>query len=600
MHNTYLMAPNVAHMKPSKRFSLTGCMEAMMPFNTLNSRNKQLRPTPSCTRLTTYYFTVIIIAFYITTCHIFEWRCRTPLFADNQQRKPPTHNLLQVANAESARLAKTNRINLRLLNVSNSHTQSGDGGCPPEQPALIGILTVPSLETTARRNHLRSLYARINAGLPKESQIDFKWVMGKSTNEFAALQLQMEQDMYPEDTIVTSRKEGRDEGKILDWIREARNLTFVPHPTRSGQWCQKYSYIGKADDDAVIHLERLVDLIDSLPVGSTNYVGRQSFPGTRGRHMTGMLYMLTPDLIEWMSHSPIAATKLFGIEDVVISDWMWHSGINITWIDVQDSFHNLPHSTYFQKRISNESVVVHMCKNTEEFFGCVENLYEPQLTIIGPDHELLEIEAMGDRILNQFGVNITTEDGEEVKQRMTTRLVNQATLSEKEYDTIILESIMTPIFSKERLAEVSDTEKRDVIDKIRESAQNKWLGPNEVELLVLRHVMEKRLERLGYPGIMKGTQETVKQVMKFLTFDYEQQALDSMLLREILKDWVLRTHLKVDENLVDGVIKRLLLSLAANEEAGDARLTNDEDIYSSVKDALNTLYSDPKKYNKVV
>ncbi|KAJ3242334.1 hypothetical protein HDU81_005087 [Chytriomyces hyalinus] len=264
-----------------------------------------------------------------------------------------------------------------LENTTLSHLELdvSSAGCPPMKQALIGILSVPKFANTARRNYLRQIYSTLNSKLPHDQQIDFVFVFGRGLNPESQTQLRLEQTIFPQDTIITQRKEGRDDGMIFDWFQAARKLAFSPHPTRVGEWCQKYRYFGKSDDDALVHVERLSRLLASFPQGQANFVGRHALKDhLHMTHMTGMLYLVTADILEWMFHSPIPKENLKGMEDVQVGKWLVLGAIEASWIDVGTKFHNLPEAQYFQKPVTNETAVVHWCKSETQFFKCVNQL----------------------------------------------------------------------------------------------------------------------------------------------------------------------------------------------------------------------------------
>ncbi|KAJ3265997.1 hypothetical protein HDU77_003088 [Chytriomyces hyalinus] len=248
-------------------------------------------------------------------------------------------------------------------------------GCPPMKTALIGILSIPKLANTARRNYLRQIYSNLNSKLPHDQQIDFIYVFGRALNPESETQLLLEKSMFPHDIIITHRKEGRDDGMIFDWFQEARKMAFSPHPTRHGEWCQMYRYFGKSDDDAVVHIERLSRLLATFPQGQPNFVGKHALKDHLDMtHMTGMMYLLTADILEWIFHSPIPRENLKGMEDVQVGKWLVLGAIEASWIDVGTKFHNLPEADYFQKPVTNETAVVHWCKSETQFFKCVNGL----------------------------------------------------------------------------------------------------------------------------------------------------------------------------------------------------------------------------------
>ncbi|KAJ3030440.1 UNVERIFIED_CONTAM: hypothetical protein HDU68_008992 [Siphonaria sp. JEL0065] len=218
------------------------------------------------------------------------------------------------------------------------------------------------------------------------SQIDVKFFFGTSNKTEVQHQLQSEKAAYPNDTIITTRPEGRDEGKILDFFQYARSILYTAHPIIPEKYCQRYLYVAKSDDDSVIHLPRLSNLLLGLPRNGTHFVGNvfhdvitQARIQISGMH--GMLYLMTADLVEWINFSPIPRDNVKGVEDQQVGYWFQLSKIHIDWFYVGvNRFHDLmdvnPITKWFQHRITSETIVVHYCKTLQDFFRCMSGLLE--------------------------------------------------------------------------------------------------------------------------------------------------------------------------------------------------------------------------------
>ncbi|KAI8610814.1 hypothetical protein BC830DRAFT_1084498 [Chytriomyces sp. MP71] len=254
-----------------------------------------------------------------------------------------------------------------------SHRQINvvETGCPPPKAALIGILSVPNYSPTARRALTRRKYQSINKNLSREFQIDIIYVFGRqnSTSPLTHL-LEWEFSQHPDDTIILELPESRDDGKVLDWFRLARNLSYLPHPTQPNSWCQKYLYVGKSDDDALIHIERLSKELVGLRRNESQFIGRIFRENQYVPHMTGMLYLLSINLVEWLSSTELRLEENRRPEDLQMGIWFWKNQLNISWISYDSEFHNLPSGNYAQEFMTNESVLVHWCKNSSQFADC--------------------------------------------------------------------------------------------------------------------------------------------------------------------------------------------------------------------------------------
>ncbi|KAI9344633.1 hypothetical protein BDR26DRAFT_857314, partial [Obelidium mucronatum] len=265
-------------------------------------------------------------------------------------------------------------------------SRSSESGCPRKKPALIGILTTTDPLNTARRQILRKKYSEINRSLAESNndQIDVVFFFGTPMTVEGKRLLQAEQLKYPEDVVVANIPELRDDGKILEWFLWARDYMYSPHDVQHGEWCPKYRYIGKGDDDSVIHLERLSRLLRHLPASnSVDFVGCYFENMIRGfivKGMSGMLYLLSWELVEWIKYSPIPRTDLHGIEDIQVAVWLQKSKINLSYQQVPNNqFHDYRYSkkpyNWYDREITNETVVVHYCKQVEALRECVDQLY---------------------------------------------------------------------------------------------------------------------------------------------------------------------------------------------------------------------------------
>ncbi|KAJ3025055.1 UNVERIFIED_CONTAM: hypothetical protein HDU68_007520 [Siphonaria sp. JEL0065] len=247
---------------------------------------------------------------------------------------------------------------------------------------LLGYLINLRAFKTPRRKLLRKTYAEMNEGLPAHEQIDVIFFFGIPNTVEGRNLLEEEQKENPNDVIVTDIPESRDDGKMLEWFLWARENMYMAHPDNFGEWCPKYLYIGKGDDDAVFHLERLGTLVRGLNV-STNFVGNYHEDIINGFHvkaMTGMLYLLSPQLVEWIKYSPVPRQYLHGIEDVQIAVWLQKSLINFVYMRIpRNTFHDYMYSTkpnnYYDHPITSTTVVVHYCKELEIMKECIAQIY---------------------------------------------------------------------------------------------------------------------------------------------------------------------------------------------------------------------------------
>ncbi|KAJ3022263.1 UNVERIFIED_CONTAM: hypothetical protein HDU68_009232 [Siphonaria sp. JEL0065] len=449
--------------------------------------------------------------------------------------------------------------------------------CPtPPRMALIAILTIPSFDNTARRSYQRIQYALENRRIqnPKD-KIDFVYFFGKPYSPESKFQMNLEFNEHPEDTIITDRYEDRDDGKVLDWFEYARSQMYIPHPTLNGEWCLRYQYIGKSDDDSVIHVSRLSSILKKLPNGS-NYVGRVSYPNQRNQHMTGMLYLLTSDIVEWINDSPIPESNKIGVEDVNVGQWLWDGNLDVELIHRDREFHNLPSAPYFQRRIDNDSVVVHYCKHLEQFFECMKGLYDPTPPIITIDHYLVHPEMINYRVKFQFGLNITNETEQYIFEEIYFK-VKETPLKLPEYDNILLESSIESALEMLGLADVEQNTRKAMIDKIREASYDKWLVNDEVLHLILESFLASRMNEMGIRVVDSSTyfKERISSLLVWVLQDPERaiRMMDFVIMKDYVmgRGFVLGKYMTMD---VAAQIANELLWLVGNGEKADEKIVD--------------------------
>ncbi|KAI9344611.1 hypothetical protein BDR26DRAFT_857279 [Obelidium mucronatum] len=301
------------------------------------------------------------------------------------------------------------------------NVEDQNNGCPAPHTALIGILTTTSELNTIRRTYLRGLYNKLNNNnlTDPSHRIDFIWFFGAGDREEKDVQLSLELQMHPNDTVVTERIEHRDDGKILDWFQVARNRSFVPHPTRRGVYCQKYLFVGKSGcrGDRSLYLGR--QFTDTIHEGKTKISG-----------MHGMLYLMSLDIIEWIVHSPIPLANVKGIEDQQAGYWMQISNIafdRVTMTSLQ--LHDRPDApghVYWQHLITEETIVVHRCKEIPVFFRCLANLFvedEDQIELIKPTHRLLKSLPKASKHASELGLHFTPPQLQTTLQKISHSLI---------------------------------------------------------------------------------------------------------------------------------------------------------------------------------
>ncbi|KAJ3081389.1 Serine/threonine kinase [Rhizoclosmatium hyalinum] len=448
-----------------------------------------------------------------------------------------------------------------------------------EKPILTPVNTVLSAVHQAEFKEFDFTAEWAGQLLAANDQIHFKYFFGKGFSPDIAYQISLEQQMYPSDTVVTERYEDRDDGKILDWFRYARSELY--YEVEDGEWCSRYKFIGKGDDDGVIHVGRLSTMLKGIPDHESSYIGRLSYPNVRGQHMTGMLSLVTPDIVEWINESPFPAENKDGVEDMVLGTWFWDMNLEIKLVKIENEFHNLPDGPYFQKRISNESVVVHFCKNNYQFFQCMRGLYNPIEERIDSLHYLVHPEIIDYRVKYQFGLNITNDTVEDIYAQLYYTTKN-STISIQEYDDILLDSSIDTAFDQLGLNEVGkDNEFRTQVSyRLREASYDSWLLGADTLQLIIETFLRRRLNEMGLTEIehIMFSSSRMATLVSWVKQDSERAM--SVIDFVVLKDYIItraqaRKKLFFTED-ASANIAQSLLKLINDEERVNEAIVDEE------------------------
>lgn len=164
----------------------------------------------------------------------------------------------------------------------------------PPFSLLIGIITLPDK------------YDR------RTARIDVKFILCSLTKPeqraFIALEI-----MRFDDIIILNCSENMDSGKTYTYF------STLPRILPS-----KYDYVMKADDDIYLRLKPLSLSLQPLPRLDMYYGFVVPCPSMNPfvHYMSGMGYVLSWDLVEWISSSLIPSNHMFGPEDKLVGEWL--------------------------------------------------------------------------------------------------------------------------------------------------------------------------------------------------------------------------------------------------------------------------------------
>ncbi|XVF34227.1 hypothetical protein REPUB_Repub18cG0041100 [Reevesia pubescens] len=242
---------------------------------------------------------------------------------------------------------------------------------------LIGILTLP--DQYQRRHFLRLIYGTQS---PAGAQVDVKFVFCNLTKEDQKVLVALEIMRY-DDIIILNCKENMNKGKTYTFfssLPEILNSSDRPYPP--------YHYVMKGDDDTYLRLENLVESLRPLPREDLYYGYVIPCPSMDPfvHYMSGMGYLVSWDIVEWIRESDIPKNHLEGPEDKVFGEWIRDGHRAKNRYNAKWSMYNYPDPpTKCTHELWPDTIAVHLLKNQEKwihtlkYFNVTNNLKPSKL-----------------------------------------------------------------------------------------------------------------------------------------------------------------------------------------------------------------------------
>ncbi|KAK4415294.1 hypothetical protein Salat_2636700 [Sesamum alatum] len=225
---------------------------------------------------------------------------------------------------------------------------------------LIGILTLP--DHYHKRHFLRLIYGTQST---VGARVDVKFVFCNLTKEDQKVLVALEIMRY-DDIIILNCPENMNKGKTYTYFSSLPDMllndTNAPYPP--------YHYVMKGDDDAYFRLQSLADSLIPLPRQDLYYGYVIPCPSMDPfvHYMSGMGYLVSWDIVEWLKDSDIPKKHLQGPEDKVFGEWLrdGHRGknrYNAKW-----SMYNYPEPpTRCTHELWPDTIAVHLLKTQEKW-----------------------------------------------------------------------------------------------------------------------------------------------------------------------------------------------------------------------------------------
>ncbi|XP_027066838.2 beta-1,3-galactosyltransferase pvg3 [Coffea arabica] len=242
---------------------------------------------------------------------------------------------------------------------------------------LIGIPTLP--DHYHKRHFLRLVYGIQS---PQNAKVDVKFVFCNLTKEDQKVLVALEIMRY-NDIIILNCRENMNQGKTYTYfssLPEMLNNTDGPFPP--------YHYVMKADDDSYFRLENLVESLRPLPREDLYYGYVIPCPSMDPfvQYMSGMGYLVSWDIVEWIKESDIPLKHLEGPEDKVFGEWLRDGHRAKNRYNAKWSMYNFPEPpTRCTRELWPDTIAVHLLKTQEKwirtlnYFNVTKNLKPSKL-----------------------------------------------------------------------------------------------------------------------------------------------------------------------------------------------------------------------------
>ncbi|KVI08680.1 Glycosyl transferase, family 31 [Cynara cardunculus var. scolymus] len=172
---------------------------------------------------------------------------------------------------------------------------------------LIGILT--RADNYDRRHFLRLIYGIQSSPL---AEVDVKFVFCNLTKQEQRVLIALEILRF-NDIIILNCSENMNNGKTYTYFSSLPRILS-----------RTYNYVMKADDDVFLRLLPLTSSLQPLPRSDCYYgfvIPCQSM-NPFVSYMSGMGYILSWDLVEWIANSDIPRNNTYGPEDKLVGRWL--------------------------------------------------------------------------------------------------------------------------------------------------------------------------------------------------------------------------------------------------------------------------------------
>ncbi|KAH6779444.1 Galactosyltransferase family protein [Perilla frutescens var. hirtella] len=228
---------------------------------------------------------------------------------------------------------------------------------------LIGILTLP--DQYHKRHFLRLIYGTQPV---VGARVDVKFVFCNLTKEDQKVLVALE-IMRFDDIIILDCQENMNKGKTYTYFSSLPEM-LVDDNNNTNSSYPPYHYVMKGDDDIYFRLQSLVDSVTPLPREDLYYGYVIPCPSMDPfvHYMSGMGYLVSWDIVEWIKDSDVPKKHLEGPEDKVFGEWLRDGRRGKNRYNAKWSMYNFPEPpTRCTHDLWPETVAVHLLKTQEKW-----------------------------------------------------------------------------------------------------------------------------------------------------------------------------------------------------------------------------------------
>ncbi|KAF3622959.1 putative protein YIPF6-like [Capsicum annuum] len=198
------------------------------------------------------------------------------------------------------------------------------------------------------------------------AKVDVKFVFCNLTKEDQKILVALEIMRY-DDIIILNCQENMNKGKTYTYFSSLPEIFSV---SNIQPYYPPYHYVMKADDDTYIRLENFVESLRPLPREDLYYGYVIPCPSMDPfvDYMSGMGYLVSWDVVEWIKDSDIPKKHLEGPEDKVFGEWLRDGHRARHRYNAKWSMYNFPDPpTRCTHELWPDTIAVHLLKNQQKW-----------------------------------------------------------------------------------------------------------------------------------------------------------------------------------------------------------------------------------------